>query len=171
MNSDDRVCVGVIGAPHGVKGTLKIKSFTEDAARIFDFTELFYENGEAIELTPIGQSGNALLATIEGIADRDEASLLKGKKLFALRDEFPEANDGEFYIHDMVGLKVKLADGRVVGVVNNVANYGAGDVIEIAFNNGTDELYSFSETTFPQVDIAGGTITLNAPDMLEAKRL
>ncbi len=171
MSDSKRVCVGVITSAHGVRGAFKLKTFTEVADSIFDFADLSFENGDTVKLKSNGVSGGALLAMMEGIIDRNAAELLKGKKLYISRSSLPEPEEGEFYMEDMVGLDViKIADGRVVGKVTQVANYGAGDVVEVKFNNGTEEMYSFTDETFPQVDMEVGTITLNAPDILEAKK-
>lgn len=170
MTRENRVCVGVVSTPYGVRGTLKIKSFTANPASIFDFAELEDAAGNPVRLMAAGQSGQALLATLEGVEDRNAAELLKGKKLYVARDALPETDEDEFYIEDLVGLCVKIADGREVGTVKQVANYGAGDVVEVAFNNGTEELFSFTEASFPQVDIAAGYLILNAPEVLEAKK-
>jgi len=170
MNRDRRVCVGMIASAHGVKGALKIRSFTEDPHHIFDYAGLCYETGEAVKLRYIGQSGDALLAQMDGVDDRNAAELLKGKKLFVSRDALPETGEGEFYIEDMVGLKVRIADGREVGTVRQVANYGAGDIVEITFNNGTEDMFSFTDATFPEVNIEQGYLILNAPEVVEAKK-
>ncbi|MDG1286848.1 MAG: ribosome maturation factor RimM [Rickettsiales bacterium] len=170
MSDSKRVCVGIIASAHGIRGGFKVKSFTEVPNTIFDFTDLSFEKGDAAELKANGVAGGALLATMAGVNDRNDAELLKGKKLYVTREVLPEPPVDEFYMEDMLGLDVKIADGRVVGKVIQVANYGAGDVVELKFNNGTEEMYSFIDENFPEVDIKAGTITFNAPDVIEAKK-
>ena len=161
------VCIAVISAAHGIKGLVKIKSFTENPQSIFDYDKLTDESGHVVQLHPCGESAGMLLAQIDQVTDRNAAEALKGTKLYIPRDALPTTKEGEFYIEDLIGLKVKIADGRTVGTVKHVANYGAGDVVEIAFNNGTEELYSFTQENFPQVDMEEGFLRLEAPEILE----
>ncbi len=170
MSESKHVCVGVISTPHGVSGSFKVKSFTETADSIFDYAQILDGKGQPLAIDPIGQSGGSLIARMDGTDDRNAAELLKGTKLYVARTELPEPADDEFYIEDLIGLSVKIADGREVGTVRQVANYGAGDVIEVRFNNGTEEMYLFNELTFPKVEIAEGFVELNAPEVLEAKK-
>ena len=169
--ADDQklICVGVIASPHGVRGALKIKSFTADPADIFTFTQLQNSDGELLALTPKGQAGQFLLAVMEGVDDRNAAEQLKGTKLYIERSQLPETQEGEFYIEDLVGLAVDLADGRRVGTVKQVMNYGAGDIVEVQFNNGSEEMFSFTDDNFPEVDLTAGKVILTAPEILEAK--
>lgn len=170
MSESKHVCVGVISTPHGVRGAFKVKSFTQVADDIFDYTELYNAKGDLLALTPIGQSGGSLTARLDGVEDRNAAEAIKGTKLFVARDAMPQTAEDEFYIEDLNGLSVKIADGREVGIIRQVANYGAGDVIEVKFNNGTEEMYLFNEQTFPKVEIEAGYVELNAPEVLEAKK-
>lgn len=170
MSEAKRVCVGVISTPHGVRGAFKVKSFTEMVDAIFNYSEIYDDKGQLLAIKRVGQSGGSLTARIEGVDDRNAADLLKGTKLFVAREALPETDDNEFYIEDLTGLTVKIADGREVGTIRQVANYGAGDVIEVKFNNGTEEMYLFNEATFPTIDIEQGFVELNAPEVLEAKK-
>jgi len=170
MTKTNHVCVGVISSPHGVRGAFKVKCFTEIVDNIFTYGTLYDEAGDEVDITPIGQSGGALTAKISGVEDRDEAERLKGKKLYVPREAMPSPDEDEFYIEDLIGLTVKIADGREVGTIRQIANYGAGDVIEVQFNNGTEEMYLFNEITFPTIEIEQGYVELNAPEVLEAKK-
>ncbi len=164
------VCVGVVSTPHGVRGDFKLKTFTENAESIFDYPKIFDDKGQELAIKRVGQSGGHLTAHIDGINDRNEAELLKGTKLYISRDALPKTEEGEFYIEDLIGLTVKIADGREVGVIRQVANYGAGDVVEVKFNNGTEEMFIFNDETFPNVEIEQGFVELNTPEVLEAKK-
>lgn len=173
MNETPRlICVGVFGAPHGVKGVVKLRSFTADPETILEFDSLQDAHGKPVQLHFIGHSGEALLVQVPGVSDRNAAQLLTHQKLFVLREALPTADedDGEFYIEDLIGLSVKLADGRSIGKVLAVHNFGAGDIVEIAFNNGTQEMFSFTDATFPKVDIGGGFLELNTPEIIEARK-
>jgi 16S rRNA processing protein RimM len=170
--SDNReyCCIGVIVAAHGIKGWVKVKSFTEDPASLFSYGTLWNDQQQAIDLQPKGSAGGALLAALDGVEDRTAAELLKGTKLYIPRDTLPSPEEGEFYIDDLLGLKVRISDGREVGQVAHIANYGAGDVIEIKFNNGTEEMFSFTDENFPEVRVDEGYLLLVVPEILEAKK-
>ncbi len=171
MSSDNRVCVGVISSAHGVRGAFKLKAFTEDAMSLFDYESLTFEDGSPVSLRYLNQAAGVPVAKIESCTDRTQADALRGSKLYIPRDDLPQTDDDEFYIEDLVGLTVKRAsDGKPVGTVRQVANYGAGDILEIQFQNGTEEMFSFDEKTFPEIEFENKAITFIAPEILEAKK-
>ena len=127
------VILGEIGRPHGVRGEVKLHSFTSDPCAIAAYGVLVTDKGEAVTLKNVRAAHDHVIARIEGVTDRDGAERLKGRKLQVARDALPEIDDeDEEYAADLVGLTVADEAGHVFGEVIAVQNYGAGDLIEIA---------------------------------------
>lgn len=165
-----RVLVGVIAAAHGVRGLVRVKSFTAEPEGVASYGEVTDERGQRrFRLTLQGQAKDGVIARIEGVADRDAAEALKGTKLFVPRDALPEiAEDDEFYQADLVGLRVETRDGRRLGRVKAVLNFGAGDVLEIEGESGS-RMLPFTKRAVPVVDLAGGRLVADPPDEVEAR--
>ena len=131
--TDSRICVGVIVGAHGVRGLVRVKSFTEEPADIAAYGPL----GDAkcarqYALDVTGSAKGVLLARIDGVADRNAAEALKGTELYIDRDALPQPDEDEFYHTDLIGLPALLADGSAYGTVRALHEFGAGDMIEIA---------------------------------------
>jgi len=159
-----RVCAGVITGAHGVRGLVKIKSFTEDPQNLVGYGPLTDESGSrtfAIEIT--GSAKGQLLAKVAGIADRNAADALRGTHLYVSRDALPEPEEEEYYIADLVGLRVEVASGETLGRVAAVRNYGAGDFLEIDAGSGGETLLPFTKATVPLVEIAAGRLIVEPP--------
>jgi 16S rRNA processing protein RimM len=165
-----RVLVGVIAAAHGVRGLVRVKSFTAEPEGVASYGEVTDERGHRrFRLTLQGQAKDGVIARIEGVADRDTAEALKGTKLFVPRDALPEiAADDEFYQADLVGLRVETRDGRRLGRVKAVLNFGAGDMLEIEGEGGS-QMLPFTKRVVPVVDLAGGRLVADPPDEVEAR--
>ena len=112
----DLICVGSIGGAFGVKGEVRLKSFTADPLAILDYAPLVTEDGSRdFDLFLTGQTKNGLTARMTGIVSKDDADALKGVKLFAPRDRLPETEDDEYYYADLVGLSVFDTGGTALG--------------------------------------------------------
>jgi 16S rRNA processing protein RimM len=129
---DARVCVAVIGAPHGVRGAVRIRCFTEDPDAVAAYGVLETESGKRLSLARVGVAKGGILAEIDGVTDRNAAALLRGTRLFVPRSALPEPEEEEYYYDDLIGLAVETVDGRPVGEVRAVHDYGAGDILEVA---------------------------------------
>jgi 16S rRNA processing protein RimM len=158
----DRVLMGVIADVHGVRGLVRVKSFAATPGAIASYGPLADRHGRPFRLTLKGGTGDLLIAAIDGVTDRDQAKRLKGTPLFVPRDALPATGAGEFYHADLVGLEVRLQDGRVFGTVRAVHDFGAGDALEIAGKHGA-VMVPFTTAAVPVVDIEGGFITLDPP--------
>jgi 16S rRNA processing protein RimM len=159
-----RVCLGVITAAHGVKGMVRVKSFTADPQAIASYGPLEDEAGQrrfALELK--GAAKGVLLARIAGIGDRDAADSLKGTRLYLPRAALPAPGDEEYYHADLIGLAVLLSDGRKLGRVRAIHDYGAGDSIEVEAAAGGVVIVPFTRAAVPVVDLAGGKIIVEPP--------
>lgn len=122
------------------------------------------------EIRVTGQAKGLIIARIDGIEDRDAAEALKGKQIFVAKSALPEAEDGAFYHADLMGMKAETTDGKNLGTVKAIHNFGAGDIIEIALDdeNAKDDLMvPFTEAAVPEVDIEKGRIIIDAPQLIE----
>ena len=166
---DQRVCLGAIAGAHGVRGLVRIKSFTEEPDRLTAYGPLTDETGRSFRVTLTGQSKGQLLARIEGVGDRDAAEALKGTRLYVARAALPGLAAEEYYHADLIGLSAEDRDGRPLGRVVAVDNFGAGDVIEIEGPEGVSLILPFTKEVVPEVDLAGGRLVVAPPEETEAQ--
>ena len=165
----NRVCVAQIGAAHGVRGEVRLWTFTADPMAITRYGALESEDGKrSFEIEAVRPAKGHLVARIKGIDDRDAAERLTKVKLFVPRERLPAPEAGEFYHADLVGLRVEDEDGNEIGAVIAVHNFGAGDILEIQPLGGGAMLLPFTETTVPEVDIKGGRLVVVLPEETEA---
>ncbi|WP_404424540.1 ribosome maturation factor RimM [Thalassospira australica] len=167
---DAFVCVGMITAPHGVRGAVRVKSYTVDPDNLVGYGPLFDAKGQAkFKLSPVGHVRDQLIAKIDGVNDRDAAERLRGTKLYVPRTALPETEDeDEFYLADLVGLKAHHVDGTLFGTVRGVADFGAGDVIEIALEEvrGKVVVLPFTKEVVPDVVLSERKLVVNPPEGL-----
>jgi len=159
------ICLGVIVAAHGVRGLVKIKSFTETPEDLTAYGPLHDEGGRrrfGIALT--GRAKDLLLARVAGVGDRDAAEALKGTRLYVERAALPEPEPETYYHADLVGLPVEDEAGEPLGRVAAVQNFGAGDLIEVEGPDGTTQALPFTRAAVPLVDIAGGRLVVRWPE-------
>jgi 16S rRNA processing protein RimM len=171
LTSDRLICVGKVLSPHGIKGQVKIKSFTEDPETLAEFPVL-YDGKKQINyrITLHSINKDVLIASISGVNDRTAAEGVKGKELFVERSMLPVLEDEEeFYYEDMIGLAVFSSQGEPIGQVKALHNFGAGDMMEVTCENGKDMLIPFTHKTVPVVDIAGGRVALGEVEVVVAK--
>jgi 16S rRNA processing protein RimM len=171
MNDKQRVLIGRIGAPHGVRGEVLIQSYAEDPSAIASYGPLETEDGKRrIELKIVRVTAKGIVARIAGIDDRNGVEALKGLALYVERSGLPAAAEGEFYRTDLIGLRAVDSDGRTLGSVVGVDNYGAGDILELRLEGTREtELIPFADAYVPAVDLDAGTITIVLPVVVEAK--
>ena len=165
MAGGGRVCLGQIGAPHGVRGEVRLHSFTADPAAITSYGPLESEAGRVVEIEAMRRAKDHFVVRISGVADRNAGELLKNIKLYVPRARLPEPErPDEFYHADLIGLAVVDRTGEKRGTVVAVHNFGAGDLIEVTPEaGGKTELLPFDETHVPVVDIAAGKIVVVPP--------
>jgi len=159
----DLVLLGVFGAPHGVRGEIRLKSYTADPAAIASYGPLTTEDGRIFELVSVRPQKDVLIARVRGLASRDAAQALTHVKLYAPRERLGEAEEDEFFHADLVGLRAETADGETLGTVVALHNFGAGDVLEIRPGRGQSILLPFTKEVVPVVDIPGGLMVVVPP--------
>src|SRR5436190_1267137 len=157
-----RVCVARILGPHGLRGEVRLKSFTADPLALKEYGRLQSADGTAnFEIEALRPGGSHLVARLTGIADRDAAERLSGSELYVPRERLPETEPDEFYHADLIGLLAVTPDGREIGEVTAVHDFGAGDILELRSSGaGTVLMLPFTEMFVPRIDIAGGRITV-----------
>lgn len=160
--STQRVCVGAVAGVHGVRGAVRIKTFTEDPKALADYSGLTDDRGHSVRLKIREVRNDLLIAAIEGVNDRDAAQALKGTRLFVPRAALPEAGTDEYYHADLVGLSVETADGAPFGRIQAVHDFGAGDVLEIAGEHGV-VMVPFTRETVPEVNVSAGRVVIDPP--------
>jgi 16S rRNA processing protein RimM len=161
MAAGARVCVGQIGAPHGVRGEVRLRSFTAEPEAITAYGPLETEDGRVLEIESLRPAKDHFVAMFAGIGDRDAAEKLANLKLYVRRERLPAlAETDEFYHADLIGLAVVNKAGEPLGTVLAIHNFGAGDLIEVRLNGGKTELVPFNERNVPRVDVAAGRIVI-----------
>jgi len=163
---DNKLLMGRIGAAHGIKGEVRIQSFTEDPLALASYGPLSTNKpGLMIRILAARTTTNVLVARLEGINDRNAAEKLNGVELYVDRALLPDTDDDDdFYHADLIGLKARLADGSEIGEVMAVPNFGAGDLLEIRDpRSGDTYLYPFSKAVVPEVRIADGYLLIDPP--------
>ena len=159
---DRRVCIGQFGAAHGIRGEVRLHSFTSDPAAIAGYGALETEDGRVIEIETLRPAKDHFVAKLSGVADSSAAEQLVNLKLYVPRDRLPEPSAAdEFYHADLIGLCVVDRAGERLGTVVAVHNFGAGDLIEMRPDaGGNTELLPFNDVTVPTVDVAAGRIVV-----------
>ena len=158
----DRVCVGAIAGAFGVRGEVRLKSFTTEPNDIVTYSPLWTEDGArsfAVRLTRAVTGG--LGVRLSGVETREDAEALKGVTLWADRDKLPSLPDDEFYHADLIGLEVVDTGGRVLGRVKAIYDHGAGDILEVT--GPQPLLLPFTRAIVPTVDLAAGRIVADPP--------
>jgi 16S rRNA processing protein RimM len=155
-----RVLVGEIGRPHGVRGLVRLRAFTEDPSAIAAYSPLTDETGAKRFVVTL-KGGD--IAAIEGVADRDAAQRLTGTRLYVERERLPPPGDDEFYLTDLIGLPAVTEGGEPLGSIRAVEDHGAGAFI-IVEGEGREHLLPFTRAVVPVVDLAGGRVTVVPPD-------
>jgi 16S rRNA processing protein RimM len=164
--------IGYIPRAHGLKGEVVIKTF-DPASSVLDEVErlvVVTKEGDRRELNinTLGQAPGAdLLVTFKSITHRDKADVLRGGEVFVYRDDLEQPEEGEFFHGDLVGLEAVTADGKRVGVVEEV--WSTGPVPNLCIRDGKAELLiPFADDFVTKIDVAGGKITIVPPEYEEA---
>ncbi len=161
------VCVAVITTVHGVHGNVKVKSFTRNPEDFAKFGSLCDSCAKHFfNLRIVGENKGVFIVRIEGVTDRTQAEKLRGLELFVDRDKLPETSADEFYYTDLIGMTAKTPEGKILGKVKAVYNFGAGDMLEI---DSVEDFISFSKRNIPDVDLKNRVITVNLPESVKAE--
>ncbi len=162
--SGNLIRVGVITNVHGIKGEVKLKSFTSDPEAIAGYSPLETGAGRLLEISKLRAQKDGFIAILKGVTDRNAAEALKGAELFVPRNRLPEPKENEVYLGDLVGLSVYQGEA-LLGNVVGVENFGASDLLEVAIAGRPDTVYiPFAESFVTEIDAGGGKIIVSLPD-------
>ncbi|WP_319824821.1 ribosome maturation factor RimM [Thalassovita sp.] len=164
----DLICVATIAGAFGVRGEVRLKSYTSDPEAIEDYNPLVTEDGSrSFEVGVLRPIKNGLSVRLSSVGTKEEADALKGVNLYVPRSRLPSLPDDEFYHADLIGLAVYDTGGTLLGKVKSVQNHGAGDLLEIHGAGLTSSvLLPFTRAAVPTVDLASGRIVADPPDGL-----
>ncbi len=163
---DKRVCVAQIGAAHGLKGEVRLWSFTQDPAAVAEYGPL--ETADAartLEIAALRPSKDHFIAKFEGVDDRNAAETLRNVELYIARERLPATRSDEYYHSDLIGLAAVTAQGGELGEIVAVLNFGAGDILEIRLTaSGETVMLPFTDAVAPEIDLANRTIVIVPPE-------
>jgi 16S rRNA processing protein RimM len=163
------VILGVVGAAHGVKGEVRVKSSTAEPQAIGGYGPVTLPDGRMLKIKSVRPGGEVVIVKFEGVNDRNAAEALKFQTLAVPRDRLPPADDDDFYHADLIGLRCETADGAVIGHVTAVHDFGAGDILDIKIPGKPPMTLGFTKANVPVVDIPGGRLVVVLPDVVEVK--
>jgi 16S rRNA processing protein RimM len=168
----NRILLGRIADAHGIRGEVLIHTYTREPADIAARGPLSDAGrNRTLVIAEARVTAKGVVARIEGVADRNAAEALKGMELYVDRERLPQAGEGEFYHADLIGLAAVDGEGKRIGEIVAVQNYGAGDLLEVRdARSGKTELIPFSETFVPEVDIAAGRVRVVLPSPTDDDR-
>jgi 16S rRNA processing protein RimM len=159
LGEDRRILVGEIGRPHGVRGLVRLRSFTAEPGAIAAYGPLTDATGQRrFAITILAPD----LARIEGVADRDAAQALTGTRLYASRAALPPPEEDEYYLSDLIGLPAATAEGLALGTVQAVEEHGAGAFLVLS--GPPERLVPFTRAAVPEVDLAAGRLMIALPE-------
>jgi len=164
------ILLGQFGAAHGLKGEVRLKSYTGDPMAIGDYGPLSTEDGRRFEILALKPAKEVLIARVKGISDRTAAERLTNVKLYVPRAALGQAEDEDEFFHaDLVGLPVEDGDGEALGSVLGLHDFGAGAVLEIK-TSGRSVMLPFTKAAVPVVDVAGGRVVIDRAAYDDATR-
>jgi 16S rRNA processing protein RimM len=165
-----KICIAEITSPHGIQGEVKIRTFLENPKDLKKFKNISDKSGNrvfAIEGIR-GEKKDTVIARVDGITDRNEAEKLRRTELYIDKKDLPKTKKGEFYYHDVIGLKV-FENKKEIGIVKNVYNFGAGTVLEVKLNNpkGEKEIdVPFIDEYVKDIDLEKGIVSISMPEYI-----
>jgi len=152
-----RIALAAVAGAHGIKGEVRLKLFSESAVSLAKHEKLIVGGAER-RLISVRDSGKTAVARFEGVNDRSVAEALRGSLIEIDRSALPPLEEGEYYHADLIGLGAVDREGRQVGTVVSVENFGAGDLLEIELADGKRSLIPFREGI---ADLEDGKIVLD----------
>jgi 16S rRNA processing protein RimM len=160
----EAICVARIGAAHGVRGAVRLWTFTEDPLAVKNYGPLATRDGaRQFEVIEARQAKDHLVVMLKGVTTRNAAEALNGLELYVARDRLPAPDEGEYYHADLIGLAAVTTTEAPLGRVIAIHNFGAGDIIEIAPPHGATMLLPFTDAVVPTVDLVAGRVVIELP--------
>jgi 16S rRNA processing protein RimM len=167
--ASERILLAKIGAPHGVRGEVRVKSFATDPTALGSYGTLSAQDGRLFHIERLRPAKDMLIVKFRGVDDRDAAAALNGTSLYVERGALPAPDEDEFYHADLIGLPAYREDGEPLGTIVAIHDFGAGDILDIAPQQGPPLLVPFTREAVPVVDIAAGRVVVSPPDETEVE--
>jgi len=162
------ILVGRVAGAFGVRGEVRLTSFTAEPEALLDYKALKREDGSpALTLTSGRPAKGGLVVRAAEVDTREQAEALRGLKLYIDRDALPEPEEDEFYVTDLIGLDAVTPEGELLGRIRNVQDFGAGDLLEIQPAEGASWYLPFTREAVPEVRISEGRLVAMKPDETE----
>jgi len=160
---ENPVLMGIVGAAQGLRGEVRVKSFTEDPMAIGEYGTLYGEDGRPFEILDIRPHKEMVVIRFRGINDRNQAEALNGTELYVERDvlDDEELDEDEYFYADLEGLEARDRDGNSWGIVTAIFDFGAGDILELTKQGKRSQLIPFSEAAVLEIDLDGGSILID----------
>lgn len=160
MTSSLFVPIGKIATAHGLKGEFKILYYGNDTKDFLVHENYFDKNQEILPLKIRTAQNKYLIASLPNITTREESEALSKKEIYAFLTE----DDTNYYYAELIGMQITDETGNILGEIKEISNYGAGDIIEISFQNGKSEMYIFNKDNFPNIDRKNRKVTFVLPE-------
>ena len=161
--SQKPVQMAVIGAPHGIRGEVRVKTFTGDPLALGDYGPLFSADGKKFTVAAIRPAKTVVVVRFKEIAGREAAEAATGTELFVDRSALPDdLEEEEFYHADLIGLAVRDETGAEIGRVTAVQNFGGGDIVEVALAGRRTIMVPFTLAAIPEISVPGGFVRLDS---------
>lgn len=157
------VIVGQIKAPHGVRGELRVASFTAPAENILEYSPWFVADKEGwrqLDVRRCRAHGDGFVAIVEGVGDRDAAANLRGLEIAVQRSTLPATEAGEYYWRDLIGMRVGTTAGDDLGSIASLMETGANDVLVVK-DGDRERLLPFIDQVIVEVDVAGRQVVVD----------
>jgi 16S rRNA processing protein RimM len=160
------ILVGRVAGAFGVRGELRISTYTADPLALVGYGELKREDGApALKLTQARAVKDGIVARSASVTSKEQADALRGLRLYIPREALPEPDEDEFYLADLIGLSALSPDGEALGRIKAVHDFGAGDLLEIDPGQGRPTWQvAFTREAVPEIDVAAGRLTVVRPE-------
>ena len=157
------VRMATIGAAHGIRGEVRVKTFTGDPMALGDYGPLRDENGRAYTVAALRPAKTVLVARFREIASREAAEAAAGTALYVDRSALPDdLDEDEFYHADLIGLAVRDETGGEIGRIAAVQNFGGGDIVEVALAAGRTAMVPFTLAAIPEIAVRDGFVRVDS---------
>ncbi|AJA44355.1 ribosome maturation factor RimM [Frischella perrara] len=170
MNTENLIIVGKLGSSYGIRGWLRVFSFTEDPDSLFDYKPWYILRAgkwQEVEVESFKPHNQDTIVKLKGIDDRDEANLLTNYEIYVNAQDLPDLDEGDFYWKDLIGCKVVTINGYDLGQVTDLMETGSNDVLVVKANlkdafGAKERLIPFVEEQFIKyVDLSAKQITVD----------
>ena len=162
MTEKNLTLVGKITSSHGIKGAVKVASFMDGGDTVLKYKNLYNKDGEELIFKKVGVlKNNTLILEMKGISTRNQSDELRDMEIFVKNEDLEDLDDDEFFVKDLLNMKV-VDDKNKKGIVSNVANHGAGDILEVQWDDKKLESFPFTNDFVETVDFENNLVKVKS---------